>query len=73
MKWITVGEFEVLADAQLALTALNANEIPCTLVNAALQSVLPMTFTWAPIEIKVPEEYREAALEILPPHSRVLE
>ena len=70
-KWTVVAECNSVADASIIEGALKNADIPATIINSALQSALPMTFTWAPGQIVVPDAFVEQAREIVPDEYRV--
>lgn len=70
-KWSVVAECNSVADASIFVGALKNADIPATIINSALQSALPMTFTWAPVQIVVPDDFVDLAREIIPEEYRV--
>ena len=70
-NWTIVAECNSVVDASIIEGALKNAEIPATIINSALQSALPMTFTWAPVQIVVPDVFVEQAREIVPEEYRV--
>ncbi|MDE6831716.1 MAG: DUF2007 domain-containing protein [Muribaculaceae bacterium] len=69
--WTIVGEFDTLPDASIIAGAIENEGIPTTILNSSLQSTLPLTFTWAPVQLLVPEEMAETASEFVPDGNRV--
>ncbi len=63
--WAVVANCNSEPEASILAGALKAAEIPTSIINKALQSTLPMTFTWAPVQVVVPREYEAQAREIL--------
>lgn len=63
--WTVVADCNTVPEATILAGALEAAEIPTVILNKALQSALPMTFTWAPVQVAVPPEYAARAREIL--------
>lgn len=70
-NWTIVAECNSVPEATIIAGAIENEGIPTTILNSALQSALPMTFTWAPVQIAVPKNMREAALELVPDNLRV--
>lgn len=68
-----VGRFATLQQAQIAAGMLEANGIPSQVTNATLVSVLPMTDTWAPINLLVPASRAPQARELLRTHGDTAE
>lgn len=69
--WIVIAEFDSLPDASIVAGAIESEEIPTTILNSSLQSALPLTFTWAPIQLLVPEHLASRAREMVPEENRV--
>lgn len=63
--WAVVANCNTVPEASIIAGALEAADIPTSIINKALQSTLPMTFTWAPVQIVVPIEFEAQAREIL--------
>lgn len=70
-NWIVVAECNTVADASIIAGAIENEGIPTAILNSALQSALPMTYTWAPVQIAVPPSMAADARELVPPESRV--
>lgn len=70
-NWTIVGEFDTLPDASIIAGAIENEGIPVQLLNAEMQSALPLTLTWAPIQLLVPDGYADRAREIIPEHNRI--
>ena len=62
---MTVGRFPSLQAAELAAGMLRTNGVPCEVGGGTLASVLPLTDTWTPIELIVPQECAARARERL--------
>jgi hypothetical protein len=60
-----VGNFTTLQSAEIAAGLLRNNGIPCEVNNRTIASVLPMTDTWTPLSLIVPESMAEKAQAIL--------
>lgn len=69
--WIVIGEFDSLPDASIVAGAIENENIPTAILNSALQSTLPLTFTWAPVQLLVPPTMAARASEIVPEDNRV--
>ncbi len=69
--WVIIGEFDTLPDATIIAGAIENEGIPTSILNSSLQSTLPLTFTWAPVQLLVPEAMAEAAIESVPEENRV--
>lgn len=65
---MTVGRFPSLQAAELAAGMLRTNGVPCEVGGGTLASVLPLTDTWTPIELIVPQECAARARELLASH-----
>lgn len=70
-NWVKVGEFNTLPDATIVAGAIENEGIPTSILNSSLQSALPMTFTWAPVELLVPREMADAARKLIPEENQV--
>lgn len=68
--WIVVAECNSVPDASIIAGAMESAGIPTTIVNGALQSALPLTYTWAPVQIMVPASMASEAIEFVPADSR---
>ncbi len=66
LKWTVVAECNSVADASIIEGALKNAGIPTTILNTALQSTLPMTFTWAPVQVLVPDGFADEAKKMVP-------
>lgn len=71
LNWTVVAECNSVADASIIAGAIENEDIPTTILNSALQSALPMTYTWAPVQILVPADMAERARVVVPPDARV--
>lgn len=69
--WIVVAECNTVTDASIIAGAIENEGIPTQILNRALQSALPMTFTWAPVQIVVPVAMSEQARGVIPPDYRL--
>lgn len=69
-NWTKIGEFDSLPDASIVAGAIENEGIPTSILNASLQSTLPLTFTWAPVELFVPREMADAARQLVPDENR---
>ncbi len=69
--WIVIAEFDTLPDATIIAGAIENEGIPTSILNSSLQSALPLTFTWAPIQLLVPETMAEEARPLVPEENRV--
>lgn len=70
-SWIVVAECDTLPEASILAGAINNEGIPTSIMNSALQSALPMTYTWAPVQIMVPADMADAARKLVPIENRV--
>ncbi len=70
-SWVVVAECNTVTDASIIAGAIENEGIPTAILNSALQSALPMTYTWAPVQIAVPPSMASEAREFVPPESRV--
>ncbi len=64
-SWIALLEFTSEQEAAIVKGRLEAAGIPCVLENTTISSVYPMTLTWAPIKLLVPEAEAGKARDIL--------
>lgn len=69
--WTVVAECVNVAEASIIAGAIENEGIPTAILNSALQSALPLTYTWAPVQVVVPPAMADEAREIVPPDSRV--
>lgn len=69
-NWTVVAECNSVPEASIIAGAIENEGIPTTILNSALQSALPMTFTWAPVQVAVPKIYKEKAQELVPDDMR---
>lgn len=69
--WIVVAECNTVADASIIAGAIENEGIPTQILNSALQSALPLTYTWAPVQIVVPSSMALQARELVPLESRI--
>lgn len=69
--WVVIGEFNTLPEATIIAGAIENEGIPTSILNSSLQSALPLTFTWAPIQLLVPEKMAEEARTMVPADNRV--
>lgn len=60
-----VGEFSTIQSAEIAAGMLRNNGIPCEVDNQTIASVLPMTETWTPLRLVVPEAFAARARALL--------
>lgn len=70
-KWEVVAECNTETEASIIAGAIENEGIPTQIMNRALQSALPMTYTWAPVQIVVPKEMAEEARKLVPEDIRV--
>lgn len=63
--WITLAEFDTIEDAYIVKGMLEENGVPVQLENTTISSVYPMTLSWAPIILKVPEESAVLASKLI--------
>lgn len=64
-----VGSFPTIQAAEIAAGMLRNNNIPCEVSNATIASVLPMTDSWTPLSLIVPESMAARARQLLADHS----
>lgn len=64
-KWVNIHSFTDLQSAYIIKGALEAEDIPALIPSDALSTVYPTTMTWSTIDLYVPEEFVEKAMEIL--------
>lgn len=60
-----IGNFPTLQAAEIAAGMLQAHGIPCSVTNATLSSVLPLTETWTPLQLVVPQAMAMKARSLL--------
>jgi len=60
-----VGNFTTIQAAEIAAGMLRNNGIPCEVSNRTIASVMPMTDTWTPLSLIVPEAYASKARALL--------
>lgn len=65
MAWITIASFSSPEEAYIVKGMLETNDIPVVVENATISSVYPLTDTWAPVELKVPEAMARRAERLL--------
>ena len=70
-NWTVVAECINVAEASIIAGAIENEGIPTAIINSALQSALPLTYTWAPVQVVVPPSMAEEARKLVPPDSRV--
>lgn len=63
-----IGNFPTIQAAEIAAGMLRNNGIPCEVTNLTIASVLPLTETWTPLRLVVPEAYASRARELLASH-----
>ncbi len=63
-----VGDFPTIQAAEIAAGMLRNNGIPCEVTNQTIASVLPMTDTWTPLRLVVPQAYAARARTLLSSH-----
>lgn len=66
---IAIGNFQTIQAAEIAAGMLRSNGIPCEVTNRTIASVLPMTDSWTPLRLVVPEAYASRARALLESHS----
>ncbi len=64
-----IGNFQTIQAAEIAAGMLRNNGIPCEVTNLTIASVMPMTDSWTPLRIVVPESYAARARALLASHS----
>ncbi len=67
MAWICIASFTSLDDAYIVKGMLETNGIPTELSNTTLATVYPLTDTWTPIELRVPESFVAEARQLMQP------
>ncbi len=65
-NWVVVAECNTETEAFIIAGAIENEGIPTQIMNRALQSALPMTYTWAPVQIMVPGRMAEEARRLVP-------
>lgn len=70
-SWVVVAQCNSLPDAAIIAGAIENAGIPTAILNSTLQSALPLTYTWAPVEVSVPVDMASEAREIVPEENRV--
>lgn len=70
-SWVVIAECNTVTDASIIAGAIENADIPVQIMNGALQSALPLTYTWAPVQIMVPGELADEARKMVPEDSRV--
>lgn len=70
-NWTVIAECNSVPEASIIAGAIENEGIPTTILNSALQSALPMTFTWAPVQIAVPNAFVDQARELVPDDLKV--
>lgn len=68
---MTVGEFPTIQAAEIAAGMLRTHNIPCEVSNGTIASVLPMTDTWTPLCLLVPQEMYDEAIALLKEHGDI--
>ena len=66
--WTTIASFSSPEEAYIVKGMLESNGIPVELSNATISSVYPMTDTWAPVELMVPDTAAEKARSLMADH-----
>lgn len=69
--WVKIGEFNSLPDASIVAGAIENEGIPTSILNSSLQSTLPLTYTWAPVELLVPRDSALQAQKLVPDDNKV--
>lgn len=64
-----LGNFQTIQAAEIAAGMLRNHGIPCDVTNRTLASVMPMTDTWTPLQLVVPEPYASRARALLADHA----
>lgn len=64
-SWKKIASYSSPEDAYIVKGMLEANDIPVVVNNATISTVYPMTDTWAPVELYVPEVYVKQASQLL--------
>ncbi len=70
-NWRVVAECNTETEASIIAGAIENEGIPVQIMNRALQSALPMTYTWAPVQVVVPGDMADEARRFVPEDSRV--
>lgn len=65
-SWVVVAECNTETEAFIIAGAIENEDIPTQIMNRALQSALPMTYTWAPVQIMVPGSMASEARKLVP-------
>lgn len=65
MAWKVVASFPTVEDAYIVKGMLESENIPVEIRGATLASVYPMTDTWAPIELLVPDSEAIHAMRLI--------
>lgn len=63
--WKTIGAYGSTEEAYIVKGMLETNGIPVAITNATISSVYPMTDTWTPVELSVPESMEAEARRLL--------
>ena len=66
--WTTIASSSSPEEAYIVKGMLESNGIPVELSNATISSVYPMTDTWAPVELMVPDTEAEKARSLMADH-----
>ncbi|MCM1449529.1 MAG: DUF2007 domain-containing protein [Clostridiales bacterium] len=69
-NWVVIAECNTVTDASIIAGAIESVDIPVQIMNGTLQSALPMTYTWAPVQIMVPANLADEARKMVPEDSR---
>lgn len=64
-SWTTIASFSSPEEAYIVKGMLENNDIPVEMSNATISNVYPMTDTWTPIELRVPESLSDKAMGLL--------
>lgn len=63
--WSVIGEYQSEADASIVKGMLETNGVPVIVNNGTISSVYPMTMTWAPVQLLVPDNAADTARRLL--------
>ena len=64
-NWITVYSDSFAPGVEMRKTLLEENDIPCVVVNRQCSSYSGVGFASVAVDLNVPEEFSEKAVEIL--------
>jgi len=64
-SWTKIASFTSAEDAYIVKGMLESNDIPVVMNNATISTVYPMTDTWTPVELLVPEAFESQARHLI--------